>query len=144
MYEESYALDPYAHNHAWGPVLEAIEQAMDVPGLPPGDRAQLAGLYELAQPFAGREVITTANLDRGRVAQQGTLQAARGPGGIFELRERLAPAHKGMIFPLVCAGYGTIDDIRAATDSQLLWVNRVGPVGLRALREAIESMEVER
>jgi hypothetical protein len=65
-YDESFALSPFAWRDAWEPVLEAIEEAMDVPGLKPEDRAALSALHDEAAAHTSRRAISLDELRRVR------------------------------------------------------------------------------
>jgi hypothetical protein len=93
MIDESPALDPYAWQEAWTPVLEALWEAMDVPGLPPADRAALANMHDDASTWTNHRRVSPADFTNRRRASPATRKAERerkvravcGPGGLKEL-----------------------------------------------------------
>lgn len=156
--ERSHALDPYAPREAWPPVLAAIEEAMDVPGLAPTDRGKLAELYEAAQPYAGERVIHPADAsgERGQLleslrkiggmpteAERGAWREAQGiadgPGGLHELRPLLGKGRYRVCAVLRDHDILTVAQVAAASDAELLSMRGIGPVALRDLREAVAT-----
>lgn len=164
FYEPTSAMDPHAWHDAWPPVLDAVREAMDVPGLPPADRAALARIYETAEPFAGRNVIRPpasgprrrrtlpellksvqggheVEVDGAALGQRIEQDAAivEGPGGIQELVPHLGARHVQIYHLLYRAGVLTVDEVRRMSDADLLKLDRIGPVRLSALRAALAA-----
>jgi hypothetical protein len=107
QYGESTALDPFARWGAWPPVLDAIEAAMDTPGLPPDERAALADLHNQACVWVGERPVEVAPLPP--------------PPDVFALGIHFTAASA-----LWRAGYRTVEQVAALTRDELLSIRGIG------------------
>ena len=127
---------------AWGMVLAAIEEAMDVDGLQLFDRGQLAEIHDKAAWHVGSSKLVIP-LEWLTYSPQGAMArwtTAHGPGGIIELCEF------GMDNPsfrvLRDAGHCLVSNVVALGDEELLRVQGIGPVRWRSILLAIEAHAV--
>jgi hypothetical protein len=116
-----------AESEAWGVVLDAIEEAMDVEGLSPFDRGRLAMFHEVAAWYVGAGLVMPDDWSACRYTGE---FAAVGPGGVLEL--------EAFGSTLWRAGFGRIADVAAASDEDLLAIRGVGPKRLPLIRAAVE------
>ena len=147
----------YRHDARWDafePVREAIEEAMDVPGLSPEGRADLAAMHHVAASWCGaRSIVIPLELTPGdtRPPTWAEMQAStsyqasersRAPGGLEELFPhgwpgRLLPALRG----LLAAGVGTIDELLdlMGDEDRVLAIRGIGPTRRVALLHALHD-----
>ena len=89
-----------------------------------------AGLQRALREFEGREVtvefVETGEVDGGQMRE-----------GEPELGVGFLDVSEGVKEALRRAGYGYLEDVRRATDRELLAVAGIGRVTLRSIREAI-------
>jgi hypothetical protein len=149
IYQESNALDPYAWRNAWEPVLEAIEEAMDVSGLSPEDRAALATLHDSAAVHTSRRRINPSDFTPRRV------NAAVIPHGYgsrpWEDQEALLASADSIkqldlppryLNPLLRYGLCTVSELvelMARGECELMVIPRIGYSARLAIRAAVEK-----
>jgi hypothetical protein len=122
-----------AERRAWGIVLDAIEEALDVDGLQHFDRAKLSELHERAAWHIGVEQVVIPTT----WAAQSDWEIMSAPGGVHHLADFGLDSGT-----LAVLAYGSrllrIEDVERRTDADLLRIRRIGPKRLRAIREAIK------
>lgn len=161
-------IDPDAWQRAWLPVLDAIADAMDVPGLSPHDRGRMARLYEQAERAIGLQPLIAPDkpkplapwenksfLRAVGVSDDDALQVemelqrrhtASEPGGVKELTEYISVRGDEVVRKLWRDPNGplTIDALERATDHELLSIDGIGPTRLKALRESVREYRAHR
>jgi hypothetical protein len=128
-----------AEREAWGVVLDAIEQAIDVSGLQLFDRGRLAALHERAAWHIGigKLVIPadwSASSRRDVIVGSGAVNEL-GPFGV-DAQTLAALTYDARLVE--------IEQIERRTDAELLRIPRIGPKRLQAIREAIERYHQHR
>lgn len=155
-------IDPKAWQLAWLPVLDAIADAMDVPGLSPDDRGRMARLYEHAERAIGLQPLISPDkpkplapwenqsfLRAVGVSEDDALRVemelerrrtASGPGGVKELTQYIDVRGDEVVRKLWRDPNGplTIDALNRATDHELLSIDGIGPARLKVLRESVQ------
>ena len=125
------AAPPYGEPErvAWGIVLTAIEDAMDVDGLQHFDRGRLAELHERAAWHIG---VQASAVPVGSAEGD----AARAPGGVYDLGRFGVDADTLSVLAYR-GGIRRVEDVERRTDDELLSIQRIGPKRLAAIRAAV-------
>jgi hypothetical protein len=130
-----------AELEAWGKVLKAIEEAMDVDGLKLFDRGQLAELHSQAAWHVGAvNVVVPAEWSDADgypdyTARMERWNRANAPGGVSHLYKYIRDNR--VTRALIDADLVQVSEVALRSDADLLSLGGIGPKRLKGLREAI-------